>query len=186
LTSKSHVARAARTIRAGGIVAYPTEAVFGLGCLPDDLPAVRRIIAIKGRVPTKGLLLIAADYAQLEAVAYLPEGSLRAEIEASWPGPVTWILRARPGVSALVTGGRDSVGVRLTAHPVARALCERVGSALISTSANSSGHPPCRRIWQVRQRLGRHVDYVLPGALGGLAKPTMIRDGRDGRILRPA
>lgn len=179
-----HIARAARTIRSGGVVAYPTEAVFGLGCLPENANAVHRILRLKGRTTSKGLLLIAASYRQIEPLAELPTGEMRQTIEASWPGPVTWILRAKPGVPAWITGGRPAVGVRLTEHPIARALCERAGSALVSTSANVSRRPPIRRIWQLRREFGRSVDYVLGGPLGGLEAPTTIRDGRDGRILR--
>jgi L-threonylcarbamoyladenylate synthase len=176
--------RAARVVLAGGVVAYPTEAVFGLGCLPRDRSAVRRVLAIKRRSWRKGLLLIGSDLAQLERYVVLPPEPRRGEIVASWPGPVTWVLPARPRVPRWISGGRDTVAVRLTDHPVAARLCARVGEALVSTSANVSRRAPLRSARGVRRALGRAVDYVLAGATGGLAKPTVIKDARTGRILR--
>jgi L-threonylcarbamoyladenylate synthase len=181
-----HVARAARIVLAGGVIAYPTEAVFGLGCLPENRAAVERVLAIKRRSWRKGLLLIGSNLAQLERFVVLPNGRRRNEIVASWPGPLTWVLPATPHAPRWISGGRDSVAVRLTDHPLARELCTAVGGALVSTSANVSRRPPLRDLRLLRRELGREVDYVLAGALGGLAKPTVIRDGRTGKVLRPA
>jgi L-threonylcarbamoyladenylate synthase len=186
LTSTLHVAKAARIVLGGGVIAYPTEAVFGLGCLPEVEAAVRRVLAIKRRSWRKGLLLIGADVSQIEAFVVLPEEPRRREIIASWPGPVTWVLPARAGVPRWITGGRSTVAVRVTGHPLAQSLCERIGRALVSTSANVSTRRPLRHALQVRRELGRAVDYVLAGPLGGLANPTVIKDGRTGRVLRAA
>jgi L-threonylcarbamoyladenylate synthase len=175
---------AARIVRGGGVIAYPTEAVFGLGCLPRARGAVARVLAIKRRSWRKGLILIAANLAQLERYVELPPEPRRSEVLGSWPGPNTWILDARPDAPAWITGGRSSVAVRVTAHALARDLCLAVGEALVSTSANVSRRPPHRQLLKLRRDLGRQVDYVLAGALGGLAQPTVIRDGRSGRVLR--
>ena len=171
---------------AGGVIAYPTEAVFGLGCLPQRREAVERVLAIKRRSWRKGLLLIGADLAQLERFVVLPPEPRRSEILASWPGPVTWVLPAQPRTPRWLSGGRNTVAVRLTDHPLARRLCAAVGHALVSTSANVSRRPPPRDLRRVRRELGRKVDYVLAGELGGLAKPTVIKDGRTGKVLRAA
>jgi L-threonylcarbamoyladenylate synthase len=186
LTSRVHVARAARVVLAGGVIAYPTEAVFGLGCLPENRAAVERVLAIKRRSWRKGLLLIGADLAQLERFVVLPGEPRLSEILASWPGPVTWTLEARRHVPRWLSGGRDTVAVRLTDHPLARALCAVLGRALVSTSANVSRRPPLRDLRVLRRELGREVDYVLAGGLGGLARPTVIKDGRTGKVLRAA
>ncbi|HEY3515870.1 MAG TPA: Sua5/YciO/YrdC/YwlC family protein [Gammaproteobacteria bacterium] len=178
------IARAARIVRSGGVIAYPTEAVFGLGCLPRDRRAVMRVLAIKRRSWRKGLILIGAELAQLERYVVLPPEPRRGKVLASWPGPHTWVLDARPEAPRWITGGRPSVAVRLTAHPVAAELCRAVGEALVSTSANVSRRPPHRRLLKLRRDLGAEVDYVLAGPLGGLASPTAIRDGRSGRVLR--
>jgi L-threonylcarbamoyladenylate synthase len=182
--SRFRVARAARIVRAGGVIAYPTEAVFGLGCLPRDRRAVMRVLAIKRRSWRKGLILIGADLAQLERYVVLPQEPRRAEVLATWPGPNTWVLDARADAPRWITGGRTSVAVRVTAHGLAADLCRAVGEALVSTSANVSRRAPHRRLLNLRRDLGLRVDYVLAGPLGGLAAPTAIRDGRSGRVLR--
>jgi len=184
LTAKLHIDRAGRVILAGGIVAYATEAVYALGCLPLANDAVMRLMAIKRRSWRKGLLLIAAHLEQLEQLVRLPDGVIREEILASWPGPVTWTLAALPRVPRWLSGGRNTVAVRVTDHPVARRLCERTEHALISTSANLSGRAPMKNLLHVRRQFGNTVDYILPGPLGGLSRPTVIRDGQTGAILR--
>jgi L-threonylcarbamoyladenylate synthase len=184
LTGRVHIDRAARVIRAGGIVAYPTEAVFGLGCLPHDRNAVSRLLAIKRRRWQKGFLLIAASFDDLAPLVELPDSSMRSTVLASWPGPVTWALPARRAAPRWLTGGRDTLAVRVTAHAVARALCERVGGPLVSTSANVSRRPPHTRLVRLRRDLGPLVDFVLAGPLGDASRPTAIRDGRTGQTLR--
>jgi len=182
---RPRIARAARILRGGGIVAYPTEGVYGLGCLPTERAALERLLAVKRRSWRKGLALIAASIDQLDALVELPDGALRAQILATWPGPATWVLPVRSQTSRLLTGGRRTLAVRVTAHPVARALCARVGSAIVSTSANRSNRRPLRTALAVRRSLGADVDAVVAGPLGGLAGPTPIRDGLTGEVLRP-
>lgn len=184
MTGWLRVDQAARIIASGGVVAYPTEAVYGLGCLPDAAEALERVLAIKRRDARKGLILVAADAAQLAALAELPAGEARRQILASWPGPVTWVLPARPGLSPLVTGGRDTVAVRVSDHPIVRRLCRRVGGAIVSTSANASGRPPARTALRVRASLGRELDAVLAGPLGTQTRPSEIRDAATGATLR--
>lgn len=184
MTSRLRVAHAARIVRGGGVVAYPTEAVFGLGCDPRDRAAVLRLLAIKHRSWRKGLIVIAADFAQLEPYVVLPPEPRRTQVLASWPGPHTWVLTARGAAPRWITGGRDSLAVRVTAHPVARDLCLRAGMALVSTSANVTRRPPHRRLLLLRRDLGPRVDYVLAGPLGGSSQPTAIKDARTGRLLR--
>jgi L-threonylcarbamoyladenylate synthase len=186
VTSRLRIALAARVLQAGGIVAYPTEAVYGIGCLPLDEQALARIVQIKRRAASKGLIVVAADASQLEALAELPSGARGRAIREGWPGPVTWVVLARPHLPAMLTGGRATIAVRVSAHPVVRALCLKTGSALVSTSANLSRHPPCRSALTTRRSLGRLVDLVLAGPLGDSSKPTEIRDATTGRTLRPA
>lgn len=181
-----HLEKAARILHRGGLIAYPTEAVYGLGCLPGERRAVERLLDIKRRSWRKGLSLIAANIEQLEPLVEFPTGPLAEELRLSWPGPVTWVLNARPGIPFWLTGGRDTLAVRITGHALSRRLCEAAASPLISTSANRSGRPPLRRALMVRREFGARVDYVLAGELGGLGNPTMIRDGLTGAVLRPA
>jgi L-threonylcarbamoyladenylate synthase len=184
LPSRFLIAQAARIVRAGGVIAYPTEAVYGIGCRPDEDAAVRRVQAVKHRSARKGLLLVGADWVQLERYVVLPPEPRRGEVLATWPGPVTWVLEVRAGAPRYIGGESGTIAVRLTAHATTRALCRAAGSALVSTSANIAGRRPARSALQVRRALGPRVDYVLAGPLGGLAKPTAIRDGRTGAVLR--
>lgn len=175
---------AARILRQGGIIAYPTESVFGLGCDPLDEDAVLRLLAIKRRKVEKGVILIADSFDRLRPyVAPLPEGILR-QVLGSWPGPVTWVLPAAPHAPPWLRGRHDSLALRVTAHPIAASLCRSAGMPLVSTSANLSRRPPARNALQVRIRCGNGIDLVIHGATGGMAKPTPIRDALSGKTLR--
>ena len=174
----------ARAIAAGQVLAYPTEAVYGLGCDPMNVEAVRRVLRIKGRGEDKGLILIAADFSALEPYV-TPLGPARMiEIAATWPGPNTWLLPARPRTPRWLTGVHDTLAVRVTRHPIASALCGAWGGALVSTSANLSNQHPARTALRVRLQLDAGPDLILCGACGGDARPSTIRDGRSGRVLR--
>ena len=176
--------RAVRALAGGGLIAYPTEGVYGLGCLPGQRHTVERLLWIKQRSWRKGLILIAADVAQLAPLIVLPRNDLRDEILASWPGPVTWILEAQRGVPAWLGGDRGTLAVRVTAHPLTGRLCRQLDSPLVSTSANRRGHPPLTRVLQVRREFGSDLDDLLVGPLGTLNRPTTLRDGLTGNTLR--
>lgn|SRR5690606_39526351 len=177
---------AVASLRGGGVIAYPTEAVWGLGCDPFDEAAVMRLLAIKRREIGKGLLLVAADPTQLEGLVdwkVLP-GDRREAVLASWPGANTWVLPATARVPRWITGNHDGVAVRVSAHPLVAALCLGFGGPLVSTSANAAGEPPARSEAGLSAALRAAVDAVLPGATGGLERPTAIRDARTGAALR--
>lgn len=180
------IRRAGAVIRAGGVVAYPTEAVWGLGCDPLDAEAVARILALKERPASMGLILIAADAAQLDPWVLPVSTAVEARIAATWPGPVTWVLPARDWVPDWIHGGRGSLAVRVTAHPQSAALCRATGFPIVSTSANRSGRPPARTGIQVRRWFGDELDLILGGATGGRGKPSEIRDGISGQPIRAA
>jgi L-threonylcarbamoyladenylate synthase len=183
--ASSHRLRlAARWVAAGGVIAYPTEAVYGIGCDPWDGRAVRRVLEIKQRPESKGLILIAADFRQLEEFVAPLAPARMTEVRATWPGPNTWLMPAKTGVPAWLTGSHDTLAVRVTDHPLAAALCRAAGTALVSTSANRSGRPPARSALQVMLRLGPAADYVLVGDCGGRASCSRIRDGLTGEVLR--
>jgi L-threonylcarbamoyladenylate synthase len=176
--------KALRVLANGGVIAYPTEGVYGIGCLPENQATVLRLLAIKRRAANKGLILIASALNQLETLIVLPEGERLVEIKSSWPGPVTWILPAQHGLPSWLLGPNDTLAVRVTDHPIAARLCTRLGSPLISTSANRAGRPPPTSAMQVRRNLGKQLDDVLVGPLGSLKRPTTIRDALTGRQLR--
>ena len=176
---------AAHWIKAGGVVAYPTEAVYGLGCDPWNGAATRRILTLKQRPESKGLIVIAADFSQLTPFVVPLEAERMAVILATWPGPNTWLLPARPEVPPWLRGEHETLAVRVTAHPLAAALCRAAGRALVSTSANRATRLPARTALEVRLRLGEAGDYLLAGPCGGRAQCSTIRDARTGRLLRP-
>ena len=173
--------QAAQVVRRGGLVAYPTEYCFGLGCDPFNRDAVLRLLRLKRRPVEKGLILIAADIAQLACyVDDIPD-----KVLATWPGPHTWLLAPRAGAPGWITGKHPRIALRVTAHPSAAALCKAAGMAIVSTSANRGGGAPTRSYRETLRRFKGEVDYVLPGTVGDAPAPTPIRDAASGTLIRP-
>ena len=168
----------------GGVIAYPTEAVYGLGCQPENYIAVKRILDLKNRPFEKGLIIIAAEIEQLYPYVSFTDLPQFQQIRETWPGPVTWIVPARHGVPDWVRGEHESVAVRVSKHPVVRDLCRLTGP-LISTSANPAECPPAKTALKVRIYFGQSLDYILPGNIGLHQKPTEIRSALTGDVLRP-
>lgn len=176
---------AAEVLRAGGVVAYPTETFYGLGALARDGAAVARLAHAKGRPDGKPLPLVAADAAQVEEVAELGPVARRLA-DAFWPGPLTLVLPARGGLPAEITAGTATVGVRVPGSEVARALAREAGGALVSTSANLSGEPPPARAADLSAALRARLDHVLDGGAtpGGLPSTVIALDGDVPRVVR--
>ena len=179
-------AQAAAAIQGGGVIAYPTEGVWGLGCNPMDDAAVTRLLAIKQRDIDKGLILIAAHEAQL--APYVDLGALPAarlaEVRASWPGPNTWIVPAGKATPGWITGAHRGIAVRVSAHPDVVALCNAFDGALVSTSANLAGQPAPSRREELDPALLADIDGVCVGETGGRTGPSVIRDALRGDVLR--
>lgn len=175
---------AARVIYGGGIVAYPTEAVYGLGCNPLDGAAVQRLLKLKGRPASKGLILIATDFEQLRPFVGELDATILDTVMSSWPGPNTWILPAAENLPGWLCGTHDTLAVRVTDHPVAAALSRSCGIPLVSTSANPSGYRPARSALTVRRYFPSGLALIVTGALGGLQRPTRIRSAIDGTEIR--
>lgn len=175
---------AARIVHRGGVIAYPTEGVFGLGCNPLQKIAVERILELKRRSMAKGLILIAADFAQLQPYLRPLTAQIKSRLEATWPGPVTWLLPARSNVPRWLRGWHDTLAVRVTAHPIAAYLCHTVGYAIVSTSANRAARSPARTTFQARRDIGSDIDYILPGEIGKQTGPSEIFDAKTGRQIR--
>jgi L-threonylcarbamoyladenylate synthase len=179
-----HLREAVRQLGAGGVIAYPTETVFGLGCDPFNAMAVLRLLDLKQRNIEQGLILIASDFAQLEPLLLPLSVTVRNRILNPWPGPVTWTLPCLPETPAWLRGSHRSLAVRLTSHPLARTLCKAWGGPLVSTSANRHGKPPATSALGVRLAFDSELDYILHGKVTGTGKPSEIRDGVTGRVLR--
>jgi L-threonylcarbamoyladenylate synthase len=177
---------AVAALHGGGVIAYPTEAVWGLGCNPFDAAAVRRLLVIKRRSGSKGLILIASSLAQIAALIdrdALPPERIAAVL-ASWPGPHTWLLPCTPLVPDWLRGDHATLALRVTAHRQAAALCTAFGGPLVSTSANLAAAAPARTREQLDPILLTQLDGVLDGATDGLTSPTPIRDAASGMLLR--
>lgn len=179
-----HVRRAARVLDAGGVIVYPSEGVLGLGCDPFRVSAVRRLLRLKRRPMRMGFILIASAFEQIRPLIVALPPVLMREVQDSWPGPVTWVLPAAARVPEWLTGGRDTLALRVTAHPLASAICSAFGAPMVSTSANLRGRPPPRHVLSLSRELRSGVDYVVPGRTGGARGPTEIRDARSGALLR--
>ncbi|SHO54293.1 L-threonylcarbamoyladenylate synthase [Vibrio quintilis] len=169
-----------------GVIAYPTEGVFGVGCDPDSPEAIQKLLKLKQRPVEKGLILIAADFEQL--LPYIHVHQLTDEqlmrVRSTWPGPVTWIMPAGSKVSPWLSGQFDTIAVRVTDHPLVRQLCSEYGKPITSTSANLTGYPPCLTTEEVTEQLGSELDAILTGETGGRDKPSEIRDARTLEVLR--
>ena len=146
--------------------------------------AVQRILQLKKRVWSQGLIVIAADLRQLAGLIDLSRKDLLKQPCGSWPGPHTWLLPALPWTPRWIRGEHNAVAVRVTAHPIARTLCRRFGSAIISTSANRSGRPPLRTSHQVRTEFEGAIDFILEGPVGRTTGPSSIRDAKSGKWIR--
>jgi L-threonylcarbamoyladenylate synthase len=178
-----HLQQAARILRGGGVIAYPTEAVYGLGCLPENYQAVSRILVLKGRSVEKGLILVATHPDQLDRYIIYPDQAARQRILSTWPGPVTWVLPATSNTPPWITGQHDTVAVRVSSHKTVQWLCREAG-VLVSTSANPSRYPPATTARKVISYFGQSLDYILPGKVGSQGRPTEIRDALTGAVLR--
>jgi L-threonylcarbamoyladenylate synthase len=177
------IKHAAEVLYSGGVIAYPTEGVYGLGCLPDEGAAVERVLRLKQRAASKGLILIAAEAEQLDGWIDLPVG--RSLPNPDPAHPITWIVPPGPFIHPLLRGENVGIAVRLTTNAVARALCNTVDSPLVSTSANLSGRPTTRNRYVLRRQFIRRVDYIVPGDCGPVDGPSEIRDFLTGNVLRP-
>ena len=173
-------------LQSEGVIVYPTEAVYGLGCDPDSEAAVMKLLDIKQRPVEKGLILIADNYGQL--LKYVDDDKIpmdkRADIFSSWPAAITWVMPANKSTPKWLTGQFDTIAVRVTNHPVVKQLCQEFGKPLVSTSANLSGQDPVLTLEEAKNTFGDKVSAYVEGALGGNTKPSQIKDAFTGKLFR--
>jgi L-threonylcarbamoyladenylate synthase len=177
---------AARIIRQGGIIAYPTEAVWGLGCSPNNEAAVHRILSLKQRHVSKGLILVASSIEQFEPYLQYITPEQRTILTASWPGPFTWLVPHHNLVQPWVSGKHESVALRVSRHPHIRYLCDALGGPIVSTSANPQGKPAATQAWQVKRYFKQRsdLDWIVRGSVGNRATPSTITDLVTRKIIR--
>ncbi len=170
-------------LRRGGIIAYATESCFGLGCDPDNERALRKLLRIKRRPKSKGLIIVGDRFERFSSLLNgVSEENMR-RMQATWPGPHTWLAPAKARVKRALRGRHAALAVRVTAHEDAHNLCARLASALVSTSANRAGQRPGKTTRECLRRFGRNV-MVIPGKIGVRKNPSTIQDLRTGKIFR--
>ena len=179
------IQEAAEVVRSGGLIIYPTDTVYGLGCDPLNEHALKRVFRAKGREFNKPLPILASDIRQAGRIAVL-EGPALELARAFWPGALTLVVPKKPSLPDLVTCGRPSVGVRVPGLAFTRELIRACGGLLVGTSANKSGHPPPRTAQEAIQELGREVDLAVDGGPAPLGKPSTVVDltGPEPKVLR--
>lgn len=181
--SRFKINNAVRHLKAGAVIAYPTEAVYGLGCDPLNEDAVMNLLEIKQRPMEKGLILIASSLEQLRPYLVLDQ-AITERITPTWPGPVTWVIPAQPWVPKWLTGTHNSLAVRVTDHPIARDLCAQFGSPLVSTSANPTTRPAIKESRKLLKSFSDDDIFIVHGKVGELGQETAIYDAVSGKRLR--
>ncbi len=184
-TNHFRIRHTAQLLLQGGVIAYPTEAVWGLGCDPGNPRAVARILALKNRDVDKGLILVGSDIAMFEPYLTLTTLKQRELMAGTWPGPVTWLVPDNGLAPPWITGGQKRLAIRVSAHPVAAALSHLANGPIVSTSANPQGLPAALNLAKVRAYFGDNLDAVSSGLTGQSNKPSEIRDLLSGQIIRP-
>ncbi len=170
----------------GDVVAYPTEAVWGLGCDPFNEQALYKILLLKQRPYEKGVILVAANMAQFAPFLTDLSKAERSALELSWPGPNTWLVPDNGYCPPWIRGQHKAVALRVSAHPVVAALCDHFGGPIVSTSANPSGLNAAKTVLQVRRYFRGQPLVYAPGQVGNNLRPTQIRDLRTGSVIRSA
>ena len=169
------IEQAVATVKQGGILIYPTECVFGMGCDYNNETSVNRLLQLKQRPVEKGLILVASHIQQRADLARALK---------TWPGHHTWVFPATKRVPQWITGQFDTLAVRISSHPTVKSLCDALGQPLVSTSANLSGQPPADSCQKLSLIWGNEVDYYLSLPLGGKSKPSSIRLASNGAQIR--
>ena len=179
-----HIREAVWQLASGGVIACPTETVYGLGCDPFNGHAVLHLIELKKRSIDQGLILVASHIEQLEPLLLPLTAASRKHVALPSKPPVTWVLPCLPEIPAWLRGKHDSLAVRVSNHPVTAALCSHWGGPLVSSSANIHGKRPATSPLAVRKAFNGQLDYILHGTCGSNHRPSQIRNGLTGELLR--
>ena len=175
---------AIRALERGEVIAYPTEAVYGLGCDPNNAQAIEKLLALKSRASNKGLILIASGMEQLEPWVDFQQLDDIQALRESWPGHTTWLVPVRNHVSNLLCGEHSTLAVRVSAHPTVQQLCKHFRGAIVSTSANKNGMKAAKTIFETRKIFKQDIACYVPGDVAGNKAPSRIIDAISGAIVR--
>ncbi|MCK4864363.1 MAG: Sua5/YciO/YrdC/YwlC family protein [Gammaproteobacteria bacterium] len=179
--------QAVKVLQQGGTIAYPTEAVFGLGCDPRNIAAIKNLLKLKHREKEKGLILVAANFEQLKEHIQPLEKDIEKKLLDSWQdsaNAITWLVPVDKTTSNYLKGQFDTLAIRVSHHPVVKKLCEQFGSAIVSTSANISTQEAARTAEQVKQIFENKIDFIVEGETDINAQPSEIRDALTDKIIR--
>jgi L-threonylcarbamoyladenylate synthase len=188
-SQKLQIKQAIKALQQGGVIAYPTEAVYGLGCDPGNISAIKKILALKQREKAKGLILVAANFDQLKPYLQSLNKNIEDKILASWrhdSKPVTWLIPAKESVSVYLKGQFDTLAVRVSHHPVVKELCLAFSGAIVSTSANYANQAAARTADEVKNIFDNKLDVIVDGETNHQSSPSEIRDALTDKIIRTA
>lgn len=185
LTDSFQIRKAAKLVQHGGVIAYPTEAVYGLGCHPDSEQALQYLLDLKKRPWQKGLILVASEVSQI--IPYISQQALELLncFDKTYDYPVTWLLPVHESVSPLLCGAHDKIAVRISSNSHVQALCGHLEAPLVSTSANKTGQPEITQAHLVRAKFKHSLDQIIAGEVGGYNRPSAIIDAQTQAIIRP-
>lgn len=178
------IKNAVDNLRQGKIIAYPTEAIYGLGCDPFNQAAVDRLLKIKNRPEEKGFILIADNWQRVENLVKPIDKTLLKKILSTWPNHITWIFPASSKTPEWIRGAHTTIAIRITSFPVAKKLCEMFEKPIISTSANIEGTKPLKTEKEVKKIFKNQIDYIIDAPVGNHEKPSEMREALTGNVIR--
>jgi L-threonylcarbamoyladenylate synthase len=178
------IKKSSEVLRNNGVIAYPTEAIYGLGCDIYSESAIKRILDMKQRPSNKGLIIVASSWQQVSHLTTSINHENLTRIMESWPSHTTWVFPASPKSPKLITGAHDSIAIRITNHPIVSAICEEFSGPIVSTSANIQAQQPARTSDDTIKVFGNKIDFVYPGVIKGNNSPSKIIDATTLKVLR--
>jgi len=175
---------ACQALKQGKVIAYPTEAVWGLGADPFNEDAVREILSLKQRALEKGLILVAGSLEQLGTLKTTLNPHQQSQLLADRARPTTWLIEHHNLIPTWITGGHRNVAIRISQHPTVQALCQHIGGMIVSTSANPAGLPPAKNITEAKAYFGSRLTHYVAGEIGQSDAPSAIINLATGEQLR--
>ena len=186
-SESNQIVLAIKVLQQGGTIAYPTEAVYGLGCDPKNISAIKNLLNIKKREKEKGLILVAANFEQFKQYILPLEKSVEKKLRDSWADTdlaITWLVPVSDTMSDYLKGQFDTLAIRVSHHPIVKELCEKFGGAIVSTSANVSTQEAARTAVQVKKIFDNKIDFIVEGETDMNAQPSTICDALTNKIIR--
>ena len=179
-----NIYKAVEHLKKDGVIAYPTEGLYGLGCNPFSQTAVMKLLEIKKRSVRRGLILVASDFSQIRPLITPLPSYAKAQVMETWPGPVTWLFPISEHAPSWIIGDHNTIAIRISNHPVIQGLCTIFDGPIVSTSANITGYPSIRDLRSIQICFSEKIDFIVQGSMGDLKDATPIRDALTGEEIR--